>query len=650
MATDHVEGRAFWKKILPWAPLFRGFQVALDLNKLLLAAAGIVVMYLGWWLLAIIFTVNESPNPPAFETNREMGWAKFQQARQKWNLMHQAANLAPDDPRRWEVADLAGSEKEYEVFKGVKTGAQFKERVERLRTEPEFRKSLNVSDSELDEYESKIRLYEKLDKEKPRGQLSTAPWSEDRGPNPYLLVTGQAGIPWEAGHFWEWFFRDQFLVVIEPLVKFVRPVVYLFSPRADLWARFYFLCVTLWTIATWSLFGGAITRMAAVEIACHEKIGIGEALRYTLRRAFSYLVAPLCPLGLIFILLVVMWAFGVIHMIPFVGDFLSILLWPILILFGLVMAVTLVGLVSWPLMAATISTQGSDAWEAVSRAYTYVIQRPWEYLWYGGVAVVYGAILIFFVGLIGSLSVYLAEWGVARIQPESRDPAYLFIYAPTSFGWRDLLLHDAKTQEGKLVVHQGEIDPDAYQEFIHKDWHWWNTVGAVMVALVMGLIFLLVLGFGYSYFWTESTLIYMLLRRSVDTAELEEVYLEDEEQESPYGAPLPTPAPYGIQSGSPKPSQVPLDLVQSPAPAPPPSQPQEGRGGGEESPPPPPSPPSAPPTTSSAGPADTHGEEDSPPPPPTSSPPSPSGPPAAPPPRDQEEASGTDEERNPPGS
>ena len=58
MAEDRLEARETdWRQLLPWTVLFQGFRVALDLNKLLLAAGGIVVMALSWWLLAIIFYV-----------------------------------------------------------------------------------------------------------------------------------------------------------------------------------------------------------------------------------------------------------------------------------------------------------------------------------------------------------------------------------------------------------------------------------------------------------------------------------------------------------------------------------------------------------------------------------------------------------------
>ena len=46
---DHV------RELPLWTRLFTAFKVALDPKKLLLAAAGIVVMAFGWWLLANIF-------------------------------------------------------------------------------------------------------------------------------------------------------------------------------------------------------------------------------------------------------------------------------------------------------------------------------------------------------------------------------------------------------------------------------------------------------------------------------------------------------------------------------------------------------------------------------------------------------------------
>src|SRR5207248_1153241 len=146
-------------------------------------------------------------------------------------------------------------------------------------------------------------------------------------------------------------------------------ITYFFLPQGNTFgSRLYFLMATLWTLVTWSFFGGAITRIAAVQIARGEKIGLVEALRFTVKRFLAYVTAPLFPLGAVFVVLVLMSLFGIVALIPYVGDVLvSGLFWPLMLICGLILAVVLVGLVGWPLMSATISTEGTDAWEAVSR-------------------------------------------------------------------------------------------------------------------------------------------------------------------------------------------------------------------------------------------------------------------------------------------
>jgi len=62
-------------------------------------------------------------------------------------------------------------------------------------------------------------------------------------------------------------------------------------------------------------------------------------------------------------------------------------------------------------------------------------------------------------------------------------------------------------------------------------------------------VFLLVIGFGYSYFWTASSMIYLLMRRQVDDTDLEEIHLEEEEEE-PFQPTAPA-APPAVKSSAP---------------------------------------------------------------------------------------------------
>jgi hypothetical protein len=403
-----------------------------------------------------------------------------------------------------------------------------------------------------------------------------------------MLVTRQVSNPWEQGHFWEWFGFEQAPVLVEPLVKFLRPIVYFFSPQADGYTRFYFLCVMVWTLAVWSLFGGAITRIAAVQIARNERIGMSEAIRFTMKRLLYYVTAPLFPLVFVLGLLIIMVIFGYFHMIPIFGDILvSGLFWWVMMGLGLLMAIALVGLVGWPLMSATISTEGTDSWEAVSRSYTYVFQKPWHYVWYGIVAISYGAVVVFFIGFMGSFTVYLSKWGVSQtpgVKKADREPAFLFVYAPTSFGWRTLLL-DGVEVDGQRIVQNGAINEKAYDKYVGRDKNYqgksdqlstWNRIGAFLVMIWVGLLFLLVLGFGYSFFWSSATIIYLLMRKNVDTAELDEVYLEEDDQEGAYAGPLTAPAPATPTPAAPPVKTTQLQMVEAPilkAPTPEPAAP-----------------------------------------------------------------------------
>ena len=60
-------------------------------------------------------------------------------------------------------------------------------------------------------------------------------------------------------------------VLIEPLVKFLRPIIYLLKRNPGFFEGLYFLLVLGWTVATWAVFGGAIARMAAVASALFEQ-------------------------------------------------------------------------------------------------------------------------------------------------------------------------------------------------------------------------------------------------------------------------------------------------------------------------------------------------------------------------------------------
>jgi hypothetical protein len=563
-----------YRQWLPWTLLFRGFWVALDPKKLMLAAAGIVVMAVGWWILALVFFNGFRQNPPVwprdfpgaeYDAQDPQGkgdakaWDAFKSARNSWNLLYEAAGSL-DQPATVDAGDLAISKEAFDPIADAlnhgKTefevlGTKY-QKVQPAAGGPAFWSIQNPDGT--------VRLLPDI---KPHGRLRTLPWDEDRGPNPYLMVTGRAGqpgatgaarhVPWTSGGFIDWFVAYEVPFLLEPLVKFIRPVVYLLSPSARLLDQIYFLLVIAWTVATWSLVGGAITRIAAVEVARNEKMGLGEAIRYFRARWRSYLFASFAPLLGLAVLGILLMLFGVFAWIPWFADLWIGFLFFIALAIGLAMAVVLVGMVGWPMIHTTLSAEGSDSFDALSRSYSYVLQKPWSYVWYVVVALVYGTVVVFFVGFMGSLMIYFAKWGIDSIlvRNTARDPSYLFVYAPKSFHWQELLVVDSP-----VVTRYKTI-----QEYINNEFSFFNYIGAGLVAIWLGVFFLLIIGFSYSYFWCASTLIYLLMRRKVDDTELDEVYLEEEDSEEPYSAPVPAAPPVAAPAGA---GTMPVQMVEAP--------------------------------------------------------------------------------------
>jgi hypothetical protein len=709
MAEDQAGVRKdYVAELAPWTKLFTAFKVALDPKKLLLAAAGILSMALGWYLLAVIFfAMGGGTKPPQWSEypgrksakaeERQAAWQDYKADLARWNLLYEMAGAPPTakDPRNptqeivapvaYGTGDVADSPEEYEAIEAewdsVKRAlgrldepvilandpntsgnflqigkldaggrklmfeAAHKEDMEKLLAGLQQGKSahqftvrdikivprpkepvpqLFIGDYEvvlktpdpvadiafIRDYKESARTVEDIRAEaraglrnarivqkildlrqakfKPYGRLRTMPWFEDRGPNPYLLVTGNVRsgedgdsryVPWERGHFMTWLLGDQLPVLLEPLVKFFRPIVYLFDPAGGWLNRIYLFLVILWSLAVWALFGGAITRIASVQVArANERVGMVEALRFVWARYKSYFCAPLFPLIFLAVIIFVLVIFGLIEAyFGFVGDLIGPFLWPLVFLAGLIMAVVLVGLVGYPLMYTTISAEGSDSFDAISRSYSYVYQAPWQYLWYSLLAVVYGAVLVFFVGFMGSLLVYLSKWGVtqAPFTPADREPSYLFQYAPTSYGWRDLLLHKSPNARTDIEVNnRGQEVPVTNVKETSKAYEltWNNHWASWVMAVWLDLLFLLVIGFAYSYFWSASTIVYLLMRRKVDDTELDEIHLE-EEPEQPWTPPAPPPSPAAEPAKS---AMNPVQMVEAPSlrnPMPPPNPP-----------------------------------------------------------------------------
>ncbi|AMV16303.1 hypothetical protein VT03_00335 [Planctomyces sp. SH-PL14] len=244
----------------------------------------------------------------------------------------------------------------------------------------------------------------------------------------------------------------------------------------------------LWLLAVTGLCGGMIARLAALNFAGKD-CSLRSAFRYCFVRLASYMGGPLLPvvgLGLLWGLCAVG---GLVGVIPVAGPWLVAIFWFLPLILGIMMSVVLLGVgCGWPLMYATVSAEGSDAFDGLSRSYSYLFSRPWYALWLLVVTCVYGTALVLFLHTVIDLGVRCAFWSVQSGMGEDRLRALVpseFAGAPTDF--------------------VGATGPERVTEV------WMNAVRMAEPAFL------------FSYFWTAAAIVYFLLRRSVDATPLDAV-------------------------------------------------------------------------------------------------------------------------------
>ncbi len=163
-------------------------------------------------------------------------------------------------------------------------------------------------------------------------------------------------------------------------------------------------------------------------------------------------------------------------------------------------------------MYPTIAVEGSDAFDAISRSFSYAFARPWRTGLYGLVALVYGTICCLFVRLFAFIALAATHWFVK---------GGIFTGGSNLAGNADRL--DALWPAPMFSDFHPAISWDALGGF--------ESIAAVVIAIWVYIVIGVVVAFGLSFFASSTTVIYYLLRRKVDATDLDDVYVEESEEE-----------------------------------------------------------------------------------------------------------------------
>ncbi|MDA0833667.1 MAG: hypothetical protein O2955_07925 [Planctomycetota bacterium] len=291
-------------------------------------------------------------------------------------------------------------------------------------------------------------------------------------------------------------------ILWRPYRQILYPAARLFFPNGGLSGRSTWTdivaawSILFWDLIIWSICGGAITRQAGSQFARHMSLSIGEAIRFSRAFYLAFFSAPLLPFVGIGTLFVTVRLFGLFALIPGDGDFVMGIFWFIPLILSLLMAIIMFCIaICWPLMFAAISVEGSDAFDGLSRSYGYLTGRPWQMAWYIFVAFICGAVMIAFVQLLLTLTIYLSIWCGVWIGDDTM----------------------RETLQQQIPVVFGGSGATQLTE--------WPTSGLQVIGYWMEGFSWLFLAIVYSYFWCATTIIYFLLRRSNDGTDLSTFYL-----------------------------------------------------------------------------------------------------------------------------
>ncbi len=482
-----------YKAAFPFVHLFRGFRLAVDPSKLALALAGLVLLYVGGRVLDYVW-------PEAHRASR--------------NEIHEYSTFTGDFSQyrtralKQRNEDLKARLRELGKTEEHPTMKILHREIARVKDETikaENDRFAKVENKKPEDYKSHADTVQRAhiaysnnikDAERYRGQGLFIHFLNHEIDCVDAVAASLVALDFPTA----WIALRQFFVVAPSWAITQHPV--------------YFTIFFAYLMILMAVCGGAISRIAAVQVARDEKISIRQALRFSTGKVVSFLFAPLIPILIILVIALVLGLLSMFISVPYLGGIWSILvgaLFFVALLAGLVMTLTALGLLGGGhLMYPTIAVEGSDSFDAVSRSFSYLYARPWQLFWYSGISLIYGAVTYLFVRFFVWMLLLLTHFAVGMMvwsKAADGTPLLSTLWpAPPSYMH---LSYDINFS----VINSG------------------HSLGAIFIAFWVYLAIALVGAYAISLYYSSSTIIYYLMRKDVDATAIDEVYLEPGDDE-----------------------------------------------------------------------------------------------------------------------
>jgi hypothetical protein len=188
--------------------------------------------------------------------------------------------------------------------------------------------------------------------------------------------------------------------------------------------------------------------------------------------------------------------------IEYAGEIAVAIGFPLAILSGfLIVFLGIVGVIGFILMFPAISSEGSDAFDAISRAYSYVLSRPIHFLSLFATLIICSAILSVVVGFGACLVMQTSYFTVGLGMGEKLNEIRTFITGLSGSG-------DTITSLNPISMRIAALLFILYIVLIKL------TVGSIIIAFA----------------GSSSTIVYLIMRKDVDDTEMNDIYIEENDK------------------------------------------------------------------------------------------------------------------------
>ena len=309
------------------------------------------------------------------------------------------------------------------------------------------------------------------------------------------------------------------------LVVWAAVIILWFAMKADEQATRLTYCHPLWALAVAAVFGTAIARIAAVGSATGNTVGFRDAARFALKRIATSIWTLLVPVMAVLAFATILLVIGLPGRIGYFGSIWYLvvgILYIIPLLVGLFFAVVLlVYIAGLALFQPAVAAEGSDSYDAISRAYQYIFTRPWRFGFYCVLAYFYGRIVVSVAAIVVTWAGKITNAALARGIGEKMTASMQKLDLGTILG-TSYFEGSGPAVNGALFIVNGNVT----QSF--KDA---SSVGGGFIVFWQYILLALFLAFAVTLFYCLITQIYFLMRKASEQTPFEEVYIEAPEEE-----------------------------------------------------------------------------------------------------------------------